>query len=106
MLLDWKPCRVVHCYKIVDGITYIVGFDGIITLNKTATIIWKMVNGKNTVKEIVVQLKKIYIGVDEKILLNDVERVINSLSARGAVIKDWDPLLKDNISYKEDYENE
>lgn len=99
-MLNWKPCRVVHCYKIEDGYTYIIGFDGIIKLNKTATVVWRMANGKNEVRDIVKELQKQYNDISEKMLLNDIEKIIEKLHLKGILINDWDPLLKDKISFK------
>lgn len=103
MQLDWKPCRVVHCYKIEEGIAYIVGFDGVITLNKSATVVWRMADGKHTVGDIVEELQKLYQGVDAEVLFQDVENVLDRLAQKGSVIRDWDPLLKDRVSDKEKY---
>lgn len=79
MFLDCKPCRVVHCYKIEDKKAHIVGFDGVIVLNSTATIIWNMANGKNTLEEILIYMKTIYEDVDEKTLLRDNRSIIDKL---------------------------
>lgn len=102
--LSWKPCRVVHCYKIVEGISHIVAYDGIIKLNKTATVVWEMADGKHKVEEIVTTLSCMYEDVSIDILLEDVLSIIQDLVNKGIMMKDWDPLLKDNINYKEKYE--
>lgn len=103
MQLDWKPCRVIHCYKIEEGIAYIVGFDGIIKLNKSASVVWRLADGKHTIRDIVDELKKLYQGADSEVLLQDVETVLDRLAEKGSVIRDWDPLLKDQVSEKEKY---
>ncbi|MCI9072372.1 MAG: PqqD family protein [Lachnospiraceae bacterium] len=101
MELNWKPCRVVHCYKIENGVAHIIGFDGVVRLNESATIIWDMSNGKNSLKNILSELEKIYDTVSKNELRNDLETILNVLSDKGLLVKDWDPLLKDNISQKE-----
>lgn len=103
MKMDCKPCRVVHCYKIENGIAHIIGLDGIIRLNKTATIIWSMSNGKNSIFDILNELKRIYYDIAENVLISDIQDIINILVSRGVLVNDWDPLLKDNIIYKEDF---
>mgnify|MGYP003300118945 CR=1 FL=1 len=103
MELNWKPCRVVHCYKIEDKIAHIIGFDGIIKLDESATIIWNMSNGKHSVSEILSELKRIYSDVSEDILLLDIECILTTLSSSGILIEDWDPLLKDSTALKEEF---
>lgn len=103
MKLNCKPCRVVHCYKIENGTAHIIGFDGVIRLNESATIIWNMSNGKNSLKDILGELQKIYDTIPENELYKDLEAIINILSDKGILVKDWDPLLKDKISLKENF---
>ncbi len=104
MDMSWKPCRVVHCYKIENNVAHIIGLDGIIRLNESATTIWIMSNGKNSIKDILDNLHRKYCTVPKKELFHDVESVIEALTDRGVLIKDWDPLLKDNVMLKENFE--
>lgn len=103
MELNWKPCRVVHCYKVENDITHIIGFDGIIRLNDSATMIWNMANGKNTIEDILNKMQIRYNSVAKQELYLDVENILNHLASRGVLIKDWDPLLKDNVSLREEF---
>lgn len=103
MDVNWKPCRVVHCYKVENNIAHIIGFDGIVRLNKTATIIWLMSNGKNTIKDILNELQRKFCTISENDLFHDVNTILEILNSRGILIKDWDPLLKDNVSLKENF---
>lgn len=103
MNLSRKPCRIIHCYKIVDGVSYVVAFDGMIRLNKTATIVWKMADGKHTVEDIINKFREMYKDVSLEMLEEDIGNIIHNLEKKGVLLEDWDPLLKDNISYKEMY---
>lgn len=103
MDLNYTPCRVVHCYKYENNKAYIMGFEGIIRLNETASIVWAMSNGKNNIKDILENMHQKFSSVSEEELLSDIEYIIDALSEKGMIIKDWDPLLKDNVSQKENY---
>ena len=104
MNLNCKPCRVVHCYKIENNKASILGFDGIVKLNETATVIWNMSDGKHYIKDILNEMEIKYEGISREELLGDIENIICNLIEKGLLIKDWDPLLKDNVVIKEIFE--
>ncbi|MBQ9782728.1 MAG: PqqD family protein [Clostridia bacterium] len=58
--------------------------NGIISLNEQATLIFKCIDQGLTKEQIVAKMLEIY-DVDEKILLNDVEKAINSFKEIGAI---------------------
>ena len=103
MDLDCTPCRVVHCYKYENGKAHVMGFEGVIRLNESASIVWAMSNGKNSINDILEYMHQKYSGISKEELLSDIEYIIDALSKKGVIIKDWDPLLKDNVLQKEKY---
>ena len=58
--------------------------NGIISLNEQATLIFKCIDQGLTKEQIVAKMLEIY-DVDEKVLLNDVEKAINSFKEIGAI---------------------
>jgi radical SAM superfamily enzyme YgiQ (UPF0313 family) len=93
----WTPCRKVETYKFVDNTTHIIGFDSIIKLNATASKVWKMSDGKHSIKEIVNSLKDEFNGVARDDIEVDVTRILEQLNKKGVIVMNWDPIYKNDI---------
>ena len=59
-------------------------FNGMMDLNETGAFIWKLINGNNTIDDIVEKMLKEY-DVSEEIVRADVEEFINKLIKGGMV---------------------
>ncbi|WPC42609.1 PqqD family protein [Clostridium sp. JS66] len=96
-MLDFKPCRVIQSYKIENNKASIIGFNHVVELNSVSTVLWKMSNGKNTVKDIITEILNIFDISDENKVYDDIKKLIDMLHNEGLLIKNWDPLYKDKI---------
>ena len=59
-------------------------FNGMMDLNETGAFIWKLINGNNTIDDIVEKMLKEY-DVSEEIVRADVEEFINKLIKGGMI---------------------
>jgi hypothetical protein len=79
--------RTIEGELIIVPLTADFDNEAIFTLNATAQAIWKRMDGKHTVKEVIDDLAGEYTGTDRKVLTEDVQGLIRELYTRKMLIQ-------------------
>lgn len=97
---EYKPCRVMGCYKNVNELITIATFGGTIELSEASSIVWMHCDGKHTIQDIIYILYEKY-KINKDSLFNEVCKVIGSLVDNGVLVPNWDPILKKEANMEE-----
>ena len=97
---EYTPCRITEIYLEQDEEIEVITSEGMFRLKGIPRKIWLMLDGKHTVGCIVDQLCFEF-GVDKDSrdeIRKKVISTLNRLTEMKAIIANWDPLYKFDIS--------
>ncbi len=96
MMMGSVPYRRSIYWRIKDeGSTRAIlayTFDGLVRLNDTASIIWELLDGRHSEKEIVSALRARFPLASVARLEEDVKAFLSSAEAHGLILRHWSPL--------------
>jgi len=95
---NYTPSRISECYKDKDGIIEITNMTGVFRLSGIGRKIWLMLDGKHTIRDIVDTICVETELKDKQLVKNEVIKLLYNLRKRKAIIVNWDPLYKFEIS--------
>lgn len=101
---NYTPCRISECFLDCDGVIEITNYTGVFKLRGVGRQVWLMSDGSNTIADIVDNICKTYELTDRKEIRVQVIKLIKELNRRKALIVNWDPLFKFEISQVLTYE--
>jgi len=91
-----NPCRCAIYWKVEGTDSYpqvtVYGLTGLIRLNRTASRIWLLSDGRHSVEEILRALKGRFPGVADSRLREELGQFLSRAEARGLLLRRWDPL--------------
>lgn len=94
---NYKPCRLINCYRIDENSITVVTFFKTIKLNSISKMVWIYSDGKHTVSDIINLIEKQYFNIDREVLYKGVLSILDSLKKRGALISNWDGIYKSEL---------
>ncbi|WP_234123011.1 PqqD family protein [Clostridium hydrogenum] len=95
---NYTPCRISECFGDFDEVIEITNFKGIFRLKNVGRQIWLMLNGRNTISEIVDSVFEQMNIKDRNEVRKHVIKLIKNLSEKKMIIVNWNPLYKLEIS--------
>jgi hypothetical protein len=93
-----KPARIIDLWKLDEEGSpeypaQVIAHSHILKLNKTATLIWRLLDGHHSVEEIIELVCKECEGADPRQVEEDTVRLLQDFAARNAIDLNPDPLL-------------
>ena len=88
----YTPCRISECYFEAENEIEISSASGSIRIKGIGKSIWKMLDGKHTVKSIARHLCNELSLIDEIQMQNEVIAILTMLEKKKAIVMNWDPL--------------
>jgi hypothetical protein len=67
-------------------------FRGLIRLNQTASLIWRLLDGRHTTEEILFDLRDHFPQVPQERLEGDLEEFLSAAEKEGLILRHWSPL--------------
>lgn len=67
-------------------------FHGLIRLNQTASLIWRLLDGRHTTEEILFALRDHFPQVPRERLEGDLEEFLSVAEKGGLILRHWSPL--------------
>lgn len=98
-ILDYKPCRAINSFRqdeAEDSVT-IVTFEGFITLHSAGKFLWLLSDGKHSIGDITDKLMELNPAADYENTRLGICNLVKQLQARGIMIANWDPILKNEL---------
>lgn len=95
MICQKKPHKKLEIWKYSGNEKYplkIVATKGILKFNKTASLIWLLIDGKHTVKDIVAELQVQFPDQNQKEVEKDVIDFCQKLDNIDLIVLNWTPL--------------
>lgn len=83
----WKVEREESTSRVL-----VYTFDGLVRLNLTASIIWRLMDGHHGVEDILKALREHYPLAPRARLEEDVENFLRSAESHGLILRHWSPL--------------
>lgn len=89
-LLSKVPYKYVNLwYKDEHKYRIMTITNGLVEVNETTAYIWLLINGENTIKDIIDKLSSLYPNVSLGNIQNDVCKVINSFVEMETITVNW-----------------
>lgn len=90
------PCRRSIYWKVEEEKTgckiLVYSFRGLIRLNQTASLIWEHLDGRHSLEELLVTLRKSFPNAPAEQLKEDLENFLRSAETMGLICRQWRPL--------------
>lgn len=67
-------------------------FHGLVRLNQTASLIWRLLDGRHDTEEILFALEDRFPQVPRKRLQEDLEEFLSVAETEGLILRHWSPL--------------
>jgi len=83
----WKVAGTDSCPEVT-----VYGFNGLIRLNRTASLIWLLSDGHHSERQILQALGERFPEVSPDGLQEEVGRFLSQAESRGLLLRQWDPL--------------
>ena len=90
-----KPRRKQEIWKLEEDKSHpisILTTYGTVALNKTASMIWRLLDGKHTIESIVTELLARFPSMNRAKIEKDVIRFIEDFANKDLIVLDWSPL--------------
>lgn len=96
---EYTPCRISECFLDCDGRIEAVGLSGKkFQLKGVGRTIWLMLDGKHTISMIVNQVCIDLNVTDKRTVKRELLMILGALQKNEAIIPNWDPLYKSELS--------
>lgn len=95
--LQSKPARVLDLWKIDEEEdpeypAQVISSSNVLKLNRTATLIWKLIDGHHSVQDIIDSLCQEYVDADPQQVAEDTVRFLKDFERRNIIDLHPDPL--------------
>jgi|GEM_PF-1692009 len=76
-------------------------FHGLIRLNQTASLIWRLLDGGHSTEEILFALRDRFPHVPRERLQEDLEKFLSVAETEGLILRHWSPLQPYGVIFEE-----
>ena len=90
----YRPCRISECFLDENDTIEITSKKGLVCLSGALKSVWYMLDGKNTIDEILRELCQQLNIVDYDSLEKELGVILKQLEEKEIIIMNWDPIYK------------